>query len=136
MISPSVISLAKRLTSALPVGLDRAFFLSTGGESNEAAIRWTMTNFFLILVFAADRGRSSRLAKTYTGKYEVVGLGDSWHGMTAQAQGIQFKAGRQGHGKLFSKAAEAVTEICRATHAWPIHASSAECIPLDLPEQR
>ena len=39
MLSPSVISLAKRLTSALPTGLDRAFFLSTGGESNEAAIR-------------------------------------------------------------------------------------------------
>lgn len=54
MITPPVISLAKRLTAALPSGLDRAFFLSTGGESNEAAIR---------------------LAKTYTGKFEVVGLG-------------------------------------------------------------
>ena len=56
MITPPVVSLAKRLTTALPAGLDRAFFLSTGGESNEAAIR---------------------LAKTYTGKFEVVGLGES-----------------------------------------------------------
>jgi 4-aminobutyrate aminotransferase-like enzyme len=55
MVTPPVISLAKRLTEALPAGLDRAFFLSTGGESNEAAIR---------------------LAKTYTGKFEVVGLGE------------------------------------------------------------
>jgi 4-aminobutyrate aminotransferase-like enzyme len=55
MVTPPVISLAKRLTTALPAGLDRAFFLSTGGESNEAAIR---------------------LAKTYTGKFEVVGLGE------------------------------------------------------------
>jgi 4-aminobutyrate aminotransferase-like enzyme len=55
IITPPVISLAKRLTAALPAGLDRAFFLSTGGESNEAAIR---------------------LAKTYTGKFEVVGLGE------------------------------------------------------------
>ena len=77
--TPPVVSLAKRLTSALPRGLDRAFFLSTGGESNEAAIR---------------------LAKTYTGKFEIVGLGHSWHGCTAQAQGIQFKAGRQGHGRI------------------------------------
>ena len=55
IVTPPVISLAKRLTAALPAGLDRAFFLSTGGESNEAAIR---------------------LAKTYTGKFEVVGLGE------------------------------------------------------------
>lgn len=58
MITPPVVSLAKRLTAALPARLDRAFFLSTGGESNEAAIR---------------------LAKTYTGKFEVVGLGESAH---------------------------------------------------------
>ncbi len=99
MISPSVIGLAKRLTSALPAGLDRAFFLSTGGESNEAAIRCDSGQS----LFASAGCKSlltseSRLAKTYTGKFEVVGLGDSWHGMTAQAQGIQFKAGRQGHG--------------------------------------
>src|SRR5277367_663641 len=77
MLSPPVISLAKRLTSALPPGLDRAFFLSTGGESNEAAIR---------------------LAKTFTGKFEVVALGGSWHGVTAQAQSVQYKAGRKGGG--------------------------------------
>ncbi|KAI9866438.1 MAG: hypothetical protein M1823_009166, partial [Watsoniomyces obsoletus] len=39
MLSPPVLSLAKRLNSALPAGLDRAMFLSTGGESNEAAIK-------------------------------------------------------------------------------------------------
>ena len=77
MLSPPVISLSQRLCDALPTGLDRAFFLSTGGESNEAAIK---------------------LAKTYTGKFEVVGLGASWHGMTAQAQGAQYHFGRKGHG--------------------------------------
>ena len=81
MLSPPVINLAKRLTSALPPGLDRAFFLSTGGESNEAAIR---------------------LAKVYTGKFEVVGLGASWHGVTAQAIGVQFHAGRKGHGAMYT----------------------------------
>ena len=57
MISPPVINLAEKLTSVLPEGLDRAIFLSTGGESNEAAIK---------------------LAKTFTGKFEIVGLGASW----------------------------------------------------------
>ncbi|KYK55200.1 hypothetical protein DCS_07162 [Drechmeria coniospora] len=77
MISPPVISLGERLCSALPEGLDRALFLSTGGESNEAAIK---------------------LAKVYTGKFEIVGIGGSWHGMTAQAQGAQYHFGRRGHG--------------------------------------
>lgn len=77
MVSPPVTSLAKRLCTMLPPGLDKAFFLSTGGESNEAAIK---------------------LAKTYTGKFEIVGLGASWHGMTAQALGAQYRYGRKGHG--------------------------------------
>jgi 4-aminobutyrate aminotransferase-like enzyme len=77
MLSPPVISLAKRLTSVAPPGLDKAFFLSTGGESNEAAIR---------------------LAKFFTGKFEIVGLAGSWHGMTSGALGAQYHAGRAGYG--------------------------------------
>lgn len=79
MLSPPVISLAERLCSALPNGLDKAFFLSTGGESNEAAIK---------------------MAKVFTGKFEVVGLGASWHGVTAQAVGSQYHFGRKGHGPV------------------------------------
>lgn len=77
MLSPPVVSLATRLTSLTPPGLDKAFFLSTGGESNEAAIR---------------------LAKFYTGKFEIVGLASSWHGMTGNAMGAQYYAGRAGYG--------------------------------------
>ncbi|KAF2160649.1 hypothetical protein M409DRAFT_70379 [Zasmidium cellare ATCC 36951] len=77
MVSPPVISLAERLVEMLPPGLDKAFFLSTGGESNEAAIK---------------------LAKMFTGKFEIVGLGASWHGMTAQALGVQYRYGRKGYG--------------------------------------
>ncbi|KAM3500369.1 hypothetical protein MY10362_006467 [Beauveria mimosiformis] len=79
MVSPPVVHLAERLCRMLPEGLDRAMFLSTGGESNEAAIK---------------------LAKVCTGKFEVVGLGASWHGVTAQAVGAQFHFGRSGHGPL------------------------------------
>ena len=44
-----------------PAGLDRVLLLSTGGESNDAAIR---------------------MAKLYTGGHEIVGFAQSWHGMT------------------------------------------------------
>ncbi|KAJ5199321.1 Pyridoxal phosphate-dependent transferase major region subdomain 2 [Penicillium cf. griseofulvum] len=79
MVSPPVISLGERLCKLLPTGLDKAFFLSTGGESNEAAIK---------------------MAKVYTGRFEIVGLGGSWHGVTAQALGAQYHFGRRGQGPL------------------------------------
>lgn len=56
IISPPVIQLGKRLTDPLPKGPEKAFFLSTSGGSNEAAIK---------------------LTKFYTGKWEIVGLGGS-----------------------------------------------------------
>ncbi len=58
MLSKPVISLAERLTSVLPPGLDKAMFFGTGSESNEAAVR---------------------LAKLYTGKFEVVAIVMAWH---------------------------------------------------------
>ncbi|KOS37088.1 hypothetical protein ACN38_g12142 [Penicillium nordicum] len=79
MVSPPVVSLGERLCDLLPIGLDKAFFLSIGGESNEAAIK---------------------MAKVYTGKFEIVGLGGSWHGVTAQALGAQYHFGRKGQGPV------------------------------------
>ncbi|KAF3312280.1 hypothetical protein TWF173_007434, partial [Orbilia oligospora] len=79
MLSPPVINLGKRLTALTPPGLDKAIFLSTGGESNEFAIR---------------------IAKFYTGKFEVVGLSASWHGVTAAAIGAQYHSGRAGYGPV------------------------------------
>jgi 4-aminobutyrate aminotransferase-like enzyme len=81
MLSPPVIQLAERLTSLLPPGLDKAFFLSTGSESNEAAIR---------------------IAKVFTKKFEIVGLGASWHGMTGAAVSAQYHGDRSGFGPLVS----------------------------------
>jgi len=79
MLTPPLLRFAKRLTSVLPPGLDRVFFPSTGSEANEAAIK---------------------LARTFTGKFEIVGLAGSWHGMLSQPQSVQFVAGRTGHGKV------------------------------------
>src|SRR6201992_1660790 len=39
MLSPPIIQLANKLTEQLPAGLDRAMFLSTGGEANECAMK-------------------------------------------------------------------------------------------------
>jgi 2,2-dialkylglycine decarboxylase (pyruvate) len=77
LLSRPVIQLAEALTSLLPEPLDRVLLLSTGAESNEAALR---------------------MAKTYTGGYEVVGFDVSWHGMTGAAASATFAAGRRGHG--------------------------------------
>lgn len=79
MLTPPVIELADKLTNLLPDSLDRVSFLSTGGEANEYAIK---------------------LAKCVTGKFEVVGLSLSWHGMTAAANACTYQAGRTGHGPM------------------------------------
>lgn len=79
MLSPPVLRLADTLTSVLPPGMEKVFFLSTGGESNEAAIK---------------------MAKVYTGRFEIVGVGASWHGVTAQALSTQYHYGRKGQGPL------------------------------------
>lgn len=77
MLSRPVVDLATRLAAITPAGLDRALLLSTGAESNEAAIR---------------------MAKLVTGKYEIVGFAQSWHGMTGAAASATYSAGRRGVG--------------------------------------
>jgi len=52
MLSPEVIAVGRRVVELLPPPLDKVFFLSTGGESNEAALK---------------------IAKKVTGRYEIVG---------------------------------------------------------------
>ena len=77
MISRPVVDLATKLTELLHDGLDRVLLLSTGAESNEAAIR---------------------MAKLVTGKYEIVSFAQSWHGMTGGAASATYSAGRKGVG--------------------------------------
>ena len=77
MLSRPVVALATRLAEITPEGLDRSMLLSTGAEANEAAIK---------------------MAKLYTGKYEVVSFAQSWHGMTGGAASATYSAGRKGYG--------------------------------------
>lgn len=76
MLSRPVVELAERLAALAP-GLDRVLLLSTGAESNEAAIR---------------------MAKLVTGRHEIVAFSKSWHGMTAAAASATYSAGRKGYG--------------------------------------
>src|SRR6516225_10579558 len=78
MLCEPVVALAEALAALVP-DLPRAMLLSTGGEANEAAIR---------------------LAKLVTGKWEVVGFAQPWHGMTGGAAAATYKAGRRGVGPL------------------------------------
>ncbi len=78
MLSAPVVDLAEALARLVPA-LPRVMLLSTGGEANEAAIR---------------------LAKLVTGKWEIVGFAQSWHGMTGGAAAATYKAGRRGIGPL------------------------------------
>lgn len=76
MLSRPVVDLAERLAGLAP-GLDKVLLLSTGAESNEAAIR---------------------MAKLVTGKHEIVAFSKSWHGMTGAAASATYSAGRKGYG--------------------------------------
>ncbi len=77
MISVPVVKLAEELAAMLPAGLQKMMFLNTGGEANEAALK---------------------MAKLHTGRFEVVGLAGSWHGMTAGVSSVTYAAGHQGYG--------------------------------------
>ena len=77
MLSRPVVDTATSLAATLPDSLSKVMLLSTGAESNEAALK---------------------LAKLYTGNFEVVSFDRSWHGMTSGASGATYSSGRRGYG--------------------------------------
>ena len=77
VLSKPVVDLAALLAEVAPGKLDRALFVSTGGESNEAALR---------------------MAKLVTGKHEIVAMSRSWHGVTGGASANTYSSSRKGYG--------------------------------------
>ncbi|MGK5679557.1 aspartate aminotransferase family protein [Actinoplanes sp. URMC 104] len=77
MLSRPVVDLARRLAESLPEPLSKVLLLTTGAESNEAAIR---------------------MAKLVTGGHEVISFARSWHGMTQAAANATYSSGRKGYG--------------------------------------
>ncbi len=77
MVSRPVVDLARRLADTLAAPLRKVLLLTTGAESNEAAIR---------------------MAKLVTGRHEIVSFARSWHGMTHAAASATYSTGRKGYG--------------------------------------
>jgi 2,2-dialkylglycine decarboxylase (pyruvate) len=77
ILSRPVVDLAALLAELAPGKLGRVLLVSTGGESNEAAIR---------------------MAKLASGRHEMVGLSRSWHGVTGGAASSTYSSSRRGYG--------------------------------------
>src|SRR4029078_6460861 len=77
IIPRSVVQLATAIAKIVPRPLRKSLFVNTGSESNEAAIK---------------------MAKLYTGVFEVLVLGGSWHGVTGNAGSVSFASDRKGYG--------------------------------------
>ncbi len=77
MLSEAVLALAEQLVELLPPSLDKVLLMNTGGEANEAALR---------------------MAKMYTGRFEVVGLTRAWHGLQAGVASLNLAGGHAGYG--------------------------------------
>ncbi len=76
-LSDPVIDFTDAVAAMLPSELEQVLPLSTGGESNEAALR---------------------IAKTNTGGFEIVAFDRAWHGVTGGAASATYSGGRRGHG--------------------------------------
>ncbi|ONI76038.1 aspartate aminotransferase family protein [Actinosynnema sp. ALI-1.44] len=79
MLSRPVVDLAAALAATLPSTLSKVMLLSTGGESNEAAIR---------------------MAKLYTGRHEIVAFDQSYHGVTHASVAATYSMSRTGYGPV------------------------------------
>ncbi len=77
ILSRPVVDLASLIARVSPGKLDRILLVSTGGESNEAALR---------------------MAKLVTGRHEVVAMSRSWHGVTGGAASNTYSSSRKGYG--------------------------------------
>jgi 2,2-dialkylglycine decarboxylase (pyruvate) len=77
ILTRPVVDLAALLAKIAPGKLDRVLLVSTGGESNEAALR---------------------MAKLVTGRHEIVALSRSWHGVTGGAASATYSSSRRGYG--------------------------------------
>src|SRR5438067_12288444 len=79
MLSEPVLALAERLVRLVPPSLNKVVLVNTGGEANEVALR---------------------LAKMHTGRFEIVGLTRSWHGLQAGTASLNLAGGHAGYGPM------------------------------------
>ncbi|MBC8281379.1 MAG: aspartate aminotransferase family protein [Chloroflexi bacterium] len=77
MFNDREIILADRLAEITPQGMDRSMFLTSGSDSNEAAMA---------------------IAKRYTGGYEIASPAVSFHGMNDSTRAVTFSGWHEGYG--------------------------------------
>src|SRR3981189_3611481 len=77
VLSRPVVDLAALLAEISPGKLDRVLLVSTGGESNEAALR---------------------MAKLVTGRHEIVAMSRSWAGLPGCGPAATYSPSRKGYG--------------------------------------
>tara|TARA_B100001964_G_scaffold69343_1_gene78651 strand:+ start:60 stop:1364 length:1305 start_codon:yes stop_codon:yes gene_type:complete len=77
MFNDREIILAARLAEITPQGMDRSMFLTSGSDSNEAAMA---------------------IAKRYTGGYEIASPAVSFHGMNDSTRAVTFSGWHEGYG--------------------------------------
>jgi len=77
MFNDKEIILAGRLAEITPEGMDRSMFLTSGSDSNEAAMA---------------------IAKRYTGGYEIASPAVSFHGMNDSTRAVTFSGWHEGYG--------------------------------------
>ena len=77
MFNDREIILASRLAEITPPGMNRSLFLTSGSDSNEAAMA---------------------IAKRYTGGYEIASPVVSFHGMSDATRAVTFSGWHQGYG--------------------------------------
>lgn len=79
MVNEDVLELARRLAELVPEPLLRSMLLNVGSETNEVAFR---------------------LAKAYTGGFEIVGLTRAYHGLLAGTASVTYTVGHKGYGPM------------------------------------
>ena len=79
MLSEPVLALGERLVGIFPAPLDRVLLLNTGTEANEVALK---------------------IAKMHTGRWEVVGLTRSFHGLLSGIASVNFSMAHSGYGPV------------------------------------
>jgi len=79
MLSEPVLALGERLVGLFPPHLDRVLLLNTGTEANEVALK---------------------MAKMHTGRWEVVGLTRSFHGLLSGIASVNFSMAHAGYGPV------------------------------------
>lgn len=103
-LNPQRVEAAEKLVSVMPKHLDRCFFLSTGSETTEGAIR---------------------IMKRKSGKYEIISFYGGFHGRTSAAAAAGGLAGpKKGYGPSLPGSIRVPFPYC---YRCPFHARPQTC---------